>query len=971
LVEQQAAAEDERTAVGIRSPRITGRDTDLARVIEAMSRAPSLLLVEGEAGIGKSRLVLDALASEPVRGKRSLVAVCPSFIQASTLGPIVDMLRRVCDGVAELGLSPLAGALRPFFPEWVEDLPPVPEPLSSPGAVRHRLIRASAELLEHLGTDVLVVEDVHWADEATLDFLLFLVSQASRPISLVLTYRPEDLPSGSPLLRLSSRRFSGVAHIRIGLAPLTVSETARLVSSMLDDEDVSPAFAAFLHEHTGGVPLAVEECVRLMHDRADLVWSNSEWVRRRLTDITVPPTIRDAVAERAARLSPAAQEILHAAAVLAVAAEDSAIASVAGLQGRQALDAVSEAVRSRLLGEDSAGRIEFRHALAARAVHDQLPAADRRRLHRRAALALEGVTPPPVTRLAHHFREAQDRAQWWHYAEQAADLALAAGMHQSATTLLHQMLDDPELPAKAVARLTAKMPALAGYAGLDQLVRTLRVTLADKPLSVQDRAAVRSQLGRMLLHAGEYAAGVAEFERALPDLSHDPGTAVQAMMVLSLPNTSMLTVSEHLRWLDRADALLTAFPFSEAERLLFLGDRIMTLLEAGQESGWEQAELLPAQAVTQAEKLQLTRISMNTGSVAVRWGRFAQARARLDRALELASLHGYGRIEKMTLGTLLHLDWCTGQWERLSERAGALAEYREEPQVHLEAVLVSGLHDAANGRRHDAESALQTVLREGTRLGIMEMPLEPAAALARLRLADGNLAEALELTEAPMRVVASKELWLWGGSIAPVRVDALVKAGHLTEAQQLVNTFEEGLGGLDAPGPLAALDACRASLAEGMGQVAESVGYWAAAADSYASLPRPYDALRSRERQAFGLLSTGEQAMGHSTLADVRRGYSALGAEGDAQRLDRTLRSLDGSARPGRRGYGGELSPRELQVLRLMLAGLTNPEIAQELFRSPKTVAAQLNSVMRKYGATSRTVLAVRATQAGIEPAER
>ncbi|WP_406841573.1 helix-turn-helix transcriptional regulator (plasmid) [Streptomyces sp. AHU1] len=962
------AATGGRSTLRLRGPQIIGRDSDLARMIGALSDSRGLVLVEGEAGIGKSRLVKDALALDQLKDKKALITVCPPFVQPATLGPIIELLRRLRDSAAGLPLSPLAGALRPFLPEWAAGLPPAPEPLNDPSAVRHRLIRAVAEVLDLMGTEVLVVEDVHWADETTLDLLLFLLVQTPHPLSLVLTYRPEDMPTASPLLRMSSRSFTGTARAHIALAPLSVPQISTFVSSMLGGGQVAPELAHSLHEYTGGLPLAIEECVQLLHERDDLVNSHGAWERRRSAGIDVPPTIRDAVTERVIRLSNPAQKVLRAAAVLMVDSDPAVLAATAGLDDLQARPAVHEAVHSRLLAEDRAGRIGFRHVLAARAVYDRLSATDLRRFHQRAALALETASPLPAERLAHHFREGQEKAKWFHYAEVAADLALATGAHQSATEHLHQILGDPELPAPTVARLAAKMPMLAGYAGLDQLVGTLQDTLSTQSLTAADRAVVRSQLGRMLLHAGEPGAAAEEFERALPDLEHDPATAVTAMAVLSQPHTSMLTVADHLVWLERADKLATASPLSEAERLSHLADGVLARLALGENSGWELSDLMPTNATSQAEKLHQTRNLLNIGSAAIQWGHHARARESLEQALALASLHGYGRIERMALGTMLRLDWATGHWEGLQEQAGTLAEFRDEPLVRLEAMLVSGLHMAARGRWDEAGSALRRVLEEGERRRIMDMCLEPAAALARLALEEDRSSEALALTDSPMRVVEGKKLWLWASAIGPARVDALLASGQVDEARRLTEAFTDGLKTLDAPGPHAGLALCRAALAEGLGQVIEAAELWGLAADSCANTSQPYDALRARERRARAILRAGSRQSGRSLLAEVREEYALLGADGDALRLDRMLRALGGPG-PGRRGYGTELSPRELEVLRLMLAGLTTPEIGRRLFRSPKTVAAQLNSAMRKYGTTSRTALAVRATQAGIEPA--
>ena len=206
-----------RVSAEIGSPRFVGRDAELRYVTHALNRLPALILIEGEAGMGKSRLVREALASLGAKGPRPLVAVCPPLREALTLGPIVDAAWQAAPGVEALrglGLSPLAGALRPLFPEWAAALPAAPPLLDDTGAAKHRLIRAFAELLDRLRIEVLVVEDVHWADEATLDLLGFLARRIREiPVLLMVSYRNDELADSHPL--------------RISLGYLAVQRCAR------------------------------------------------------------------------------------------------------------------------------------------------------------------------------------------------------------------------------------------------------------------------------------------------------------------------------------------------------------------------------------------------------------------------------------------------------------------------------------------------------------------------------------------------------------------------------------------------------------------------------------------------------------------------------------------------------------------------------------------------------------------------
>ncbi|GAB3939046.1 hypothetical protein GCM10027614_20410 [Micromonospora vulcania] len=455
------------------------------------------MLVEGEAGIGKSRLLREWLAAPDQR--TALVSVCPPLRESLTLGPIVDAFGGVDRPVSRLPLTALAGALRPLFPEWSSDLPPALQPLDDAKAARHRLFRALDELLRALRVDVLVLEDAHWADEMTLEFLLFVTSrQQTDGPNLVISYRPEEVDDGSLLLRLTSRLPAGVTQLRIALAPMRPDDTAALVSSMLDGNPISQEFATFMHERTGGVPLALEESVRLMCDRGDLVFRDGQWVRLKLRELRVPPTVRDSTRERVGRLSPPAQQVLRAAATLAERSSAATIAVTAGLSPAECRGAIAEAAGAGVLDADDRGQWRFRHVLAATAVYEAIPLTDRRRIHLLAGRALENIHPQPVARLAHHFREAGETQSWARYAEQGAELAMASGDHTKAVDMLVDLLSWAVLPRADRARIAriAGVAALGRREPVDQVhhrvIRTLRSVLETPGLSARQQAEIRN-----------------------------------------------------------------------------------------------------------------------------------------------------------------------------------------------------------------------------------------------------------------------------------------------------------------------------------------------------------------------------------------------------------------------------------------------------------------------------------------------
>jgi DNA-binding CsgD family transcriptional regulator len=946
----------------------------VAALAQALAAPPSVVLIEGEAGIGKTRLVREFLASSTGKRGKTLVMLCPPLRQPLTLGPVVDALRQGAGDVRRLELSALAGSLRPLFPEWGAVLPPAPEPLDDAAAARHRVFSALAELLARLGTGVLVIEDAHWADEATLEFLLFLTTGQVPPVSLVLTSRPEDVPVGSLLLRLS-RLAAGSSGLRLILGPLDVAQTATLVSSMLAGEHVTEQFALFLHAHTDGLPLAIEESVRLMGDRADLTFRHGAWARRHLDAIAVPPTVRDAVLERAGRLSSGALAVLRAAAVLGQPAAESVLTVVAGVSADAARTGVCEALDCGLLIEDSPGGqgLVFRHALAARAVYEAILVPLRREMHLRAGLALAERPPLPLAQLARHFREAGDTAAWCEYGEQAARFALEAGDVNAASLLLQDLVVHAGLAAGVVARLARRVQimALSGYAAAGDIAHALRSGLDSGTLTSAQRAEVGWILGMLLADVGDWEAAASELTRAIPGLTHRPVEAARAMTLLGWPCQGLWPAHEHRRWLDQATVIASHPSFPESDRLKFLGDRTAALLKLGEDEGWTAIPQLPEDAETAGNALVLAVASLNVGEAAIPWGRYRQARELLARSLRLAEQYEHPRVRDCALVALAHLDWFTGDWEGLASRAGELTGLTDaEPLLPVEASLVAGLLGMATGVAESAEPRLRFALTEHTRRGNMIEIHEPAAALAKLLLSSGRIAEAVDVTEHPVEVIAAKGIWIWATEIVPIRVRALTVSSKSEEAAKLVDAFTHGLRGRTAPAPQAALLLCAALLAEAAGQHGDAAAVFGRAADAWLALPRPHEALLAREHQARCLIAGGHAETGLPLLATVRQELARLGAVGDASRVAAVLRGhgVVRGGRRGRRGYGDQLSPRELEVVRLLAQGQTDREIAASLVVTPKTVAYHLDSARRKLRAHSRTALLVAAFSAGIIP---
>ncbi len=965
-----AAERGQPSALAVSSPAFVGRARELADLQRALDASPGVVLVEGEAGIGKSRLVRELLTSPAAAAHPALVVTCPPFQQPHTLGPVADALRQRIYNVAALQPSALAGVLRPLFPEWAADLPPEPEPAEDALAARDRVFRALTELLDRAGLRLLVAEDVQWADEVTGEFLLYLAARRPRQTALVMTCRPEDTTVASPARQLISALASAPGGLRLALGPLDVAGTAELLSSMLAGQPVSGEFAQFVHDRTEGVPLAVEESVRMMSERDDLTRRSGEWVRRRLADIDVPPTIRDSVLERARRLSAAAQLVLQAAATVAQPASAAVLAAVCQLAPASARAGLTAAAGSGLLVEDDRGQASFRHVLAQRAIYDIIPAEQRRILHRRAGQVLEEVSPPPLAQLARHFREAGVISRWRRYAEQSAELALAAGDEATAAVLICDLISNSTQPDGAAISLLdrlgfASLPSPARYQ--EDLLAVLRGALAARTMTASEEGAIRFQIGRILRLMDNFEGTRAELERAIPLLSGDPARAARAMSILGWAHDSGSPARVYSRWLLQAAELAKSLEPGAALRMQV--DRITALLMLGEEEGWTEAARFSADPATPQERQLVTVGQLNAGDIGILWGRLDQARTRLAAALRLAETYDYARYREVILMNQAHLDWACGNWSGLADRVRPLLESPEGRPGRPEALLVTGLLEVATGSPGPAQDRFAEVLAERRRRGETVYSMTPAAALARLALASGQFAEVLRVTDEPIAIVAGKGIWFWAAEVAPPRVAALTAAGRAAEGAELTEAFGRGLAGRNIPAASAGLTLCQALLAEASSEQLRAATLFGRAAESYLAMPRPYDALLARERQAACLLQAGRADAGLTIWRRTAQQLASLGATADAQRVAERLRPYGTLVkRPwaGRPGYGDQLSPRELDVTRLLAGGGTNSEIAERLYLSPKTVARHLESAKRKLGVGSRTALAVRAVELGL-----
>ncbi|KOV76830.1 LuxR family transcriptional regulator [Streptomyces sp. NRRL WC-3618] len=522
-----------------------GRHEELDRLLTAVRRPPAVVLVEGDAGMGKSRLVREATAVLRSEGRPVVTGFCHPLREPLPYGPVVDALGKVGPWLPGADLPPTAGALARLLPDLADRLPSAPPEPGDPGAARHQLIRAVRSVLASIGRVVLVVEDLHWADDATRELLLTLARDLPEHLALVVTYRAEDLPSGAPVLGAAYRPPPGVGGTVIRLSPLTGADIADLAGVALGAQ-ATPELCDVLHRRSEGLPLVAEEDLLTLRDQArrDV---------RELERAAVPGGLREAVTERLMTLSPAGAAVVDAAAVLAVPATEALLSRVAGLDGDPAGEALTEALRAAVLRETDTGRYTFRHVLAQQVAYRHVLGPRRARLHLRAIDELQALDPVPLVQIAHHMLAAGDRQGWLDHTEQAAEQAVAVGDTGTAVTLLHQIVDQCPAETERRSRAALALTRIVDF-GVDRAatVDRLRAVLADPRLPSATRGEIRLGLGLTMLNIDRDPAGFRELEHAVDELAALPHKAVKAMIALAL-NDLDGDAAQGWAWLARAE----------------------------------------------------------------------------------------------------------------------------------------------------------------------------------------------------------------------------------------------------------------------------------------------------------------------------------------------------------------------------------------------------------------------------------
>ncbi|MFE6713507.1 ATP-binding protein [Streptomyces sp. NPDC057695] len=927
-----------------------GRERELGLLLAAVGRPPAVILIEGEGGIGKSRLVREAGKVLAADSRPVLVGQCQPLREPLPYGPVVDALRKAGPWLPAGDLPPATGALAPLLPDLADRLPEPPPRVPDTLTERQRILQGVRSLLGAVGHVVLVIEDLHWVDTATRELLLLLARDLPEGLSLLLTYRPEDLPPRTPVLGSAYRRLPGGSGTTIRLARLVEKDIRKLAASALGKR-ATPRLEDVLYTRSEGLPLVVEEDLITLSEQGGRPGPRDA---RALERLEVPAGLREAVTERLERLSPAATSVVDTAAVLAVPATEELLVRLAGLEPAGGAAALTEVLRASVLREGPTGWYGFRHHLAQQVAYQHIPGPDRTRLHRRAVEALRDRSPVPLVQIAHHTLAAGDRDAWYERAEAAVDHAMELGDTGTAGELIRQILAQSHLPGDLRSRAALALARIA-VDGVDYSTnaRILRRLLADPELPVVTCGEIRLSLGIQMINHGEDRGGFAELERAVEELVERPERQARAMIAMVVNEWD----DQAPAWVDRAEEVLRDSS-DEGAKAAVRATRLTALAFAGVPGVWEQLDRLPRHSDDLEVLRQTSRALYNTTDCGITLGHDDRARALLVETREVAKRSGSLHLEAHCRVESLRLELHAGHWSGLEERFSALcAEYPDLTFAASERDFLLALLANAHGRRASALDRYETAAASAEHSPDMSRTLRAAAGVGTVRLAQDLPREAWAAASRAISLLQGTGVWVRATGLVPVAVEAALACGDRAAAEEITDAARRGTAGLDAPGAHAELAFARGLLLRGT-DPAGAADHFADARRRWREIGRPYETAHAAERLGRSLAAIPHREPAVERLTEAYDAYVRLGATADAARCRRALEEHGptGPARRGRRGYGDRLSPREREVVDLLSRGATNQDMAEALFLSPRTVEQHVARALKKLKTTRRTI---------------
>jgi DNA-binding CsgD family transcriptional regulator/tetratricopeptide (TPR) repeat protein len=972
-------ATDEGGFVGRRlmSPAMVGRDREQDLLVEFLAHpgpaSPTAVVVRGEAGIGKTRL-LDAVADRASSRARVLRGACLETDAVMPYAPVLDVLDVVVDQVGVDGLRAVAGDGWPALATVVPQMRESPDGQHGDDVDQRRLFRAIVVALRSLAGArplALLLEDLHWADRSTLDLVTFVVHHVvDDPIVVVATVRDEDVPKGGPVAGMLDGLLRSRLAVEVSLVRLSRTDTAALAAAItgagLDRRSLD-----LLHDRSGGNPLLVEEVLA-----ADFEGSDAAHLRALLL-------------RRVASLGEQARHVVRTAAVAGRSCRQVPLVAVAvatrpGLDEARATRAVREALdRGALVPGPAGDSVSFRHALVREAVEAELLAPERQALHEGWARLLEDSPDADPGRLAHHWAEAgsPDRAlaAAWRAMQAAERMPANAAASDHVEHVLDlwdrapTAVDELALDRAAVVERAARLAELAGFASRAAQRYREAIALLDEAREPRRVGVLSARLSRMAL-VGRGDDALAAARRACRLVPADPPSIDRVDVLARALYVFALTQADEVA--DTARAVMAAAEATgdDRGRAIALAFAPAVLVDVGELSVDRAVRLLErgrglAHGVGDAQTE--ARTCINLSHELLRDGAPSAALqvaiAGMDLAAE-AGLRGSG-LGGLLLGNALEAAIEDGDWERadaLAQRRGWVARDSSGRAIReLTALLALHRGDVRRARR-----TLQAVVAEVGERPDPESLRIHVEVEAGLHAGAGDPAGALAVAERSLETAEA---------IGDAEAIPAILAIGLAAAADLRGRVVRVDPGLDrrvdaaaarlaaVPPPprrmgLAYLATARAELAR-YHRADDVVEAWLRTVTAWDELAMPLRGAHARWRLAEALLAAAapraeveavvRPAVETATLLGAAPLAEELVALATRARLDVAAGPDPAPAPPSPLDELG-LTPREEEVLLLLAQGLTNRQIGDRLYVTESTAGVHVSNILRKLDVGNR-----------------
>jgi predicted ATPase/DNA-binding CsgD family transcriptional regulator len=975
----------------VTSASFVGRQEELGRLHRALQSAaagePTTVLIAGEAGVGKTRLV-EEFAGQVSQNAAVLSGRCLQLSGGGLpYGAIVDALRDLTRSPGPADLEELIGPASDDLRRLLPGVTPTRSTQRVSEFAQSRLFESILRLLDRLAQEqpvVLVIEDVHWADHSTLDLLMFLIRMVRHERLLTLaTYRSDELHPQHPLQPALAELDRNRHLERLELAPFDREDLGLLLGGILGRQS-SPATVQDILARSGGNAFLAEELLAAERDHAGQ---------------ELPQRLQGILLARVAALGEDTRQVLRLTATVGRPAEHRLLAAAAQLPEERLLVATREAVDRQVL------RIEgdaygFRHVLLQEAVYGDLLPGERVRLHAAVARALSedplaGALRQTSAELAHHWSVAGEYPRALIASIAAARAAAevygfteAHQHYERALTLWEQVPDAREQAGLALADLRVEAAEAARWAGSTGRAATLlQETLADLEGHTQPARAglLHARLAEYRGETGDSKGALAAYEEASRLVANEPASAEKAR-VLAGHGTELMRQAQYSAsraLCERAiEAARTVGAHAEESRALnTLGCALAGL--GNQEAGIAALRQALALSEVAGNFDDLNRAYYNL-SMALGYdeGRpqdgLQVARRGLERMRQLGlDLARPGGDLREAMAWQL---WDLGRWQEAQELVREALRRPLTARWKPEALLLLGRLHLARGDLDLAHEQGQTAARM---LEQLNDPLphvylqryladlatwrgDYGAARSALAKALGYLGDsqestvAIELCRTGIRAAADAAQRAHDRHANPSELADISATG-----QQFLALARQSLGRLGTNFPVvsALAAACGAEFTRLKSR--SDPEQWAALAGSWDALSRPYEVAYARWRQAEALLARKAS----KPAADVLRQAHQIAGQLDARPLRYEIERLARRARIDLRppnvtaaktaGLSAAtqhgLTPREQEVLQHLVEGRTNRQIARALFISEKTASVHVSNIMSKLGAANRS----------------